>query len=204
MGPNMITVDGVMADLAKRFPRAPMEAWASTFRQVLGPIEGDRLDRAYRDCMSGWNEPSMPKPAHIVACVPKGEKQPESFIEVLAKRDLERIREERQRACELFATACSECSDVLAEPYAHQARVHLRRVCAEIARLETKGHSVTSALARYNGRERRPAATGNHPPRAPDVWIDDADRAIFQAQMTSALRIGANRKDKIIRDIRQP
>lgn len=173
-------VTDLLIDLKSKFPRSPIEAWERTYRDALTRYEGDALRAAYAITMQGWGDPGPPKPAHIAANMPEGER-PKSHIDVLAEQDIKRMARIRERADTLLATARRECAAFFGHDWSGAAAMHLTNVCRRIAYLEEEGASVGAALARINGNEPRPG----YPPRPPDVWLDEHDGDIFRARWES-------------------
>ena len=64
-----MTVDQLLAELAARFPNAPLKAWAPEFRRELSGLAPDTLRRAFDACLGEWTEAYAPKPAHVLQAV---------------------------------------------------------------------------------------------------------------------------------------
>jgi len=181
-------VSELIFDLRQKFPRSPIEAWEAAYREALAPHEGDALRAAYRATIAHWGDPGPPKPAHILANLPQPP-EGEKHVDRVAKRDAERLERQRKRAAELMRVAERECAGFLGQPWSVYARIHLRAVCQAIALGEANGVSVGRALEKFNGAERRPG----YPPRAPDVWLDEHDGAIFAQRFESQTRVNPGR-----------
>jgi hypothetical protein len=190
----------LLREIEAKFPKFPMAAWADTYRQVLGPHEGERLAKAWHGTLSSWNEFGAPKPAHIAANLPLAKQ--ESYFEKLARLDEERLGRQRKRADQLYATALRECADQLEGSWADYAKMHLRAVTHRIAFLEERGHTLAAALATINGSELRSACAECRrsrpwgkdeahlcPPRPADAWLDEHDAWIFKARQESQARV---------------
>jgi len=183
-----VLVAEVIHDLRKRFPRSPIEAWEQSYRDALGPMDGEKLGFAYRETMREWVEPGPPKPAHILAYV-RSQPKPEP----IDKRQPWEIRDDNiaGRARRLYETACREVGPGHEDTHMH---FHLRGLTKRVATLMiVDGMSAGDALAKINAKDNRPKLGGAHPYRAPDVWADDIDREIFAQRVESQMRISKGR-----------
>lgn len=68
-------VADLMKELVALYPnqfRQPgtIEAWASQYRNALGRLSSDELEKAWRSTMAGWQKSYFPKPADIAAYAP--------------------------------------------------------------------------------------------------------------------------------------
>lgn len=174
-------VADVLADLGKRFPRSPIEAWAQTYLDALDGIDSHDLDTAYRATMREWAENFPPRPAHILASI---RSLPKPSNENHDKRRPWEIAADkvRDRARDLLAMAKRE---VDCGPLDSHMHLHLWNVASRVARMEAAGKSIGDALAYINGREIR----AGYPKRPPDLWADDIDREIFAKRLRSQARV---------------
>lgn len=173
-------VADVMADLGKRFPRSPIEAWAQTYLDALGAVSDATLEDAYRRTMREWAENYPPRPAHILASIraipkPANDQEKRKPWQIA----FDRVRD---RAQALFEVACRETGAKPREPFVY---THLWDLAQRVARLESYRRTVADALSIANGLERRPG----YPPRHPELWMDEADLEIFAKRTQSQARV---------------
>lgn len=59
-----MTVDQLLEQIKKMFPKADLEAWGPGYRAAFG-YGGVKLDDAWRKTMAGWTKSTAPKPGDI-------------------------------------------------------------------------------------------------------------------------------------------
>lgn len=180
-----MNVAALIADIALKFPRSPVEAWEADYREALDRHEGPILATAYRDTMVDWAEAYPPRPAHILASIRA--KPADRAADMPEPGDVQRDRR-RERRIELFAGALAANRDWLerasAEGWRYLLEIHFMRLASACAHSEIDGGRTPDAALAWADEGTK---SGRRHPR--HGWIDERDAQIMRQAAESQARI---------------